>query len=67
MDQIHPDSITVSVKVASQMSGLSEWQVKQRCAAGLIESRFDGPSRLVVTGSLRAYIAGLPTERPVSA
>jgi hypothetical protein len=62
--QIRPDSISVSVKVAGEMLGLSPWQIKQRCDAGLIESRFDGPRRLVVTESLRAYIKSLPTTRP---
>ena len=58
------DPITVSVKAASAMLGLSAWQIKQRCDAGLIESRFDGPRRLVVVESLHAYVKSLPTTPP---
>lgn len=64
VNQIHPDSITVSVKVAAEMLGLSPYQIKKRCDAGRIESHFDGPRRLVLVDSLRAYVKNLPTERP---
>lgn len=61
-----PEALTVSVKTAGEMLGLSTWQVKKRCDAGLIESVFDGRSRLVRVASIHAYLDSLPTERPAS-
>lgn len=58
------DPISVSVKKAAEMTGLSKWTIYKRCDEGAIESVYDGSRRLVVTASLRAYIANLPTERP---
>jgi hypothetical protein len=65
MAGIHPP-ITVSVKGAGEMLGLSPYQVKGLCDAGLIESGFSGRTRLVFVDSIRAYVEGLPAERPAS-
>lgn len=63
MPQIHPP-ITVSVKTAGEMVGLSSWQVRQLLEDGLVVSRYQGRRRLVDVDSLRSYIESLPTERP---
>jgi hypothetical protein len=65
MAGIHPP-ITVSVKGAGEMLGLSPYQVKGLCDAGLIESGFSGRTRLVKVESIHAYIDALPSERPAS-
>lgn len=59
-----PDPITVTVKGAAQMLGLSNWSVYKLLDAGDIESRYKGTRRLVVIESLREYVASLPTEKP---
>lgn len=56
--------ITVSVKTAGEMLGLSAWQVKGLCDRGLIDSGFSGRTRLVKVSSIQAYADGLPSERP---
>lgn len=56
--------ITVSVKVAAGMVGLSVWSIRDLCEKGAIASVFSGRRRLVCVDSLRAYIKDLPTERP---
>lgn len=62
MTQIHP--ITVSVKAAGEMVGLSTWTIRDLCEKGAIASRYSGRRRLVDVASLTAYIKNLPTERP---
>lgn len=59
-----PDPITVTVKGAAQMLGLSNWSVYKLLDQGKVESRYKGTRRLVVVESLREYVAGLPTEKP---
>lgn len=58
------DRISVSVKDAAAMTGLSKWTIYKRLDEGAIASAYDGTRRLVVVESLRSYIANLPTERP---
>ena len=58
------DPISVSVKTAAAMTGLSKWTIYKRLDEGAIASAYDGSRRLVVVESLRAYIKSLPTERP---
>lgn len=55
---------TISVKDAAAKTGLTKWSVYKLADAGLIETVYSGSRRLVIYESLRAYIAGLPTERP---
>lgn len=57
------DRITVSVKDAAAMTGLSKWTIYKRLDDGAIASVYDGSRRLVVVESLKTYIANLPTER----
>ena len=59
-----PQPITVSVKAAGEMVGLSVWTIRDRCKSGAIESHFEGRKRLVDVESLRSYIKGLPAEPP---
>lgn len=63
---IPPTPISVSVKRAGEMVGLSTWQIRDLCNRGLIESGYQGRRRLVDVDSLRAYVKGLPSERPAS-
>jgi excisionase family DNA binding protein len=56
--------ITVSVKDAAAITGLSKWTIYKRLDDKSIESLYEGSRRLVVVESLRRYIASLPTERP---
>lgn len=58
------DPISVSVKRAAELTGLSRWTIYKRLEEGAIQSVYDGTRRLVLTESLRAYIKRLPTERP---
>jgi hypothetical protein len=63
--QIPP--ITVSVKTAGEMLGLSPYQAKNLCDKGLLESGFTPQGkRLVTVKSIHAYVESLPTERPAS-
>lgn len=64
MTDTAPQPITVSVKRAAEMTGLSKWMIYKRCDERAIESRYEGSRRLVVVSSLNDYIANLPTERP---
>jgi hypothetical protein len=59
MNQIHPP-ITVSVKVAGEMLGLSTPDAKALCDQGLIKAGFSGQTRLVDVASIRDYLASLP-------
>ena len=59
-----PEPITVSVKVAAKMTGLSNWTIYNLLDEQKIKSVYHGSRRLVEVDSLRAYIAKLPTERP---
>jgi hypothetical protein len=43
--------------------GCSAWQVYALCNSGALESKYLGRRRLVTDESLRAYVAGLPSER----
>lgn len=63
MGNVEP--ITVSVKKASEMVGLSAWTIKKLCDTRAIISVYSGSRRLVDVASLTAYIKDLPTERPV--
>ena len=62
MTQIRP--ISVSVKEAARVLGVSPWTIRKRCVDGLIESRFEGTRRLVDFDSLERYAKSLPTVRP---
>ena len=57
--QIPPLSVTV--KEAARLTGLSHWAIRQRCLAGLIESRMEASGRLIDFASLQAYIHSLPS------
>jgi excisionase family DNA binding protein len=59
-----PEPITVSVKAAAEMTGLSRWTIYQLLDNGDVASVYKGSRRLVLVESLRDYIANLPTERP---
>lgn len=59
MSQIPPLSVTV--KEAARLTGLSHWAIRQRCLSGLIESRMETSRRLVDYASLQAYIHSLPS------
>jgi hypothetical protein len=59
-----PDPITVSVKTAAAMTGLSVWAIYKLLDAKAVESVYQGTRRLVMVDSLRAHITSLPTERP---
>lgn len=61
MSQIRP--ITVSVKEAARLLGVSPWTIRKRCVEGSIESRFEGTRRLVDFGSLEQYAKSLPSSR----
>lgn len=64
MPDTSPDPISVSVKDAAAMTGLSKWTIYKRLDEKVIQSAYDGSRRLVVVESLRQYIANLPSERP---
>jgi excisionase family DNA binding protein len=59
-----PESITVSVKDAALMTGLSRWTIYQLLDKQAVRSVYQGSRRLVVVDSLREYVENLPTERP---
>jgi excisionase family DNA binding protein len=61
--------ITVSVKDAAAMMGVSAFTMYDLLNKQLIVSVYQGRRRLVNVESLRAYITSLPTEptEPVSA
>jgi len=52
--------ITVTVKEAARLTGLSQWAVRERCLSGLIESHMEASRRLVDYDSLQTYIRSLP-------
>lgn len=58
------EPITVSVKTAAAMTGLSVWAIYKLLDRREVESVYAGTRRLVMVESLRAHIANLPTERP---
>jgi hypothetical protein len=63
--QIPP--ITVSVRTAGEMLGLSAYQVKNLCDKGRLDAGYtEQGKRLVSVKSIHAYVATLPTERPAS-
>ncbi len=53
--------ITVSVKDAAQMLGISPWSMYKLLDDGAVESRYHGRRRLVPVKSLAAYAETLPT------
>ena len=61
------ERISVSVKDAAAMTGLSKWTIYKLLSDGAVMSVYEGSRRLVLTESLRDYIANLPTERPETA
>ena len=63
-DTSSPEPITVSVKTAAQMTGLSNWTIYKLLDAQKVTSVYEGTRRLVLVASLRDYVANLPTERP---
>jgi hypothetical protein len=61
--QIPP--ITVSVKTAGELLGLSPYQAKNLCDKGLLESGYtEQGKRLVLVKSIQAYAESLPADRP---
>ncbi len=56
--------ITVEVKTAAALSGLSVRLMYELLNKGLIESRYHGRKRLVLYASLRAYLEALPQDAP---
>ena len=63
MPDTSPKPLTVRVKKAAELTGLSKWTIYKLCEEQKIESRYDGTARLIVFESLERYIANLPTER----
>jgi hypothetical protein len=63
-DTTNLEPLTVSVKVAAELTGLTKWGVYKKANDGEIETRYSGSRRLVVYKSLLEYIENLPTERP---
>lgn len=59
-----PDPISVSVKTAAAMTGLSVWSIYKLLDSRAVVSGYEGTRRLVNVESLRSYIRNLPTERP---
>lgn len=58
------EKISVSVKEAAELSGLSTWKVYELLNTGEVEGRYVGSRRLVLYSSLRAFIEGLPQDAP---
>lgn len=59
-EQIAP--ISVTVKQAAEITGLSEWSIYSLLNEGRVEGRYQGRRRLVLYRSLRAYVEGLPED-----
>lgn len=57
------DPISVDVKGAGELVGLSERRIRDLCNDGKVDSRYEGRKRLVLVDSLRDYIRSLPMER----
>lgn len=57
------DAVFVSTKETARLLGVSRQHVYDLLDEQAIESRYIGRRRLVLTESLRAFIAGLPSER----
>lgn len=57
------DAISVPIKDAAEMLGLSQTRLRELADKQLIESRYEGRKRLVSVASLQAYFKSLPTER----
>lgn len=65
LSETSPDQLTITVKAAAQMLGLSNVTVYKLLDNGDIKSGYTSTGRrLVVMESLREYVANLPTERP---
>jgi excisionase family DNA binding protein len=63
-----PEPLTVTVKAAALMLGLSNVTVYKLLDAGDIQSGYTSTGRrLVHLDSLRGYVANLPSERPSGA
>ena len=57
--------ITVTVKTAADMLGITSYRVIELCRAGAVDSRLEDGRILVDADSLRSYVETLP--RAVSA
>jgi excisionase family DNA binding protein len=61
----HPISpIAYTIRTAVAVTGLSRSRIYELIGQGQLEARKDGRRTLVMTKSLRTYIASLPTVRP---
>lgn len=58
-----PDAMLVSISGAAALLGLSRTEVYSLLTQGRLTSRYHGRRRLVDMDSVRAFVAGLPTER----
>lgn len=57
------EPMTVTVREAVRLSGLSRSELYRRLAAGRIEARKSGSRTLIVTASLRMHLDSLPMAR----
>lgn len=59
---VETEPLTVTVKQAAELIGVSTWQIYQLLGQDKIEGRYLGRKRLIMYASLKSYVEALPED-----